>query len=976
LEQLEVRELLAPLTWFEGPSLPVGRADAEAIRASDSSILLFGGQAAGPDVSVPRLVPGMYSYSGTWGAAHWQFGGGRASLGAGSLGGGGVLLFGGGAQAVDEAIRYDSWFGDHQDVANMLSPRTDLGSATDASNRPYAIGGLDDAGNVLASVERYDQVTEDWSLVAPLPAARFALAAVADSAGHIFAFGGGDTNDPASVTNTAFRYSIDSDTWDAVASMPVATRDSAAVLGSNGRIYVLGGSSGSGPIATVQSYDPATDTWSVEADLPAAVRDPAAASDSSGRVTVIGGYDAADTPATNVFVSQSLHVADFAPTIISTPVTGASLDKFYTYQARATGSPQASFSIVAGPAGMTIDSLRGLVSWQPAADQLGDQPVTIRAVNFAGQADQSFTIHVVADTTPPSVPTNLQVTGTTNDSVSLAWDAATDNVAVTGYRVFKVTRCGFHGIHTCYTPLAADFSGTTAVVGGLTPGLGYRFSVAALDDAGNQSGKAASVYAQTTSLPTISYLFGTINGPVSVVANHALSFQVYASGVPAPTVSLVSGPAGLTFDATTSRVNWTPVASDVGTATATLRATNSVGSTDLNVSITVNPDAPVLGYTFNGVPRATPFAVAEQPFALQLTDASLTHPTAYTLVSGPAGMSVDEGTGLVSWTPTADQAGAAAVTYRATNSAGSTDLSLNFTVFPPNTDKTPPSAATGVAVHNVTERSAELSWTAATDDKGVAKYNITAWYQFRSRGLRRVYFRFEATGDATSFVMTGLPAGKNMRVTMTATDAAGNTGPASNLATFFTVNPAGSPVLYVAPGTTIQSIAGESFSVQLIDGQNTLPTYELVSGPAGMAVDPATGLVTWNPTLGDVGRPTATFRATNAIGFDELTLTIPVYFTGAPSAPAVQTTRGVRSATASWTPPAQNQSEILGYHVYLTWSVGGRQRGSATYDTTSTSFTFPFLVGGPVLFKVRVAAYDSAGNVGLSSPLTSFILPK
>lgn len=58
LEQLEVRELLAPLTWFEGPSLPVGRADAEAMRASDSSILLFGGQAAGPGVSVPRLVPG------------------------------------------------------------------------------------------------------------------------------------------------------------------------------------------------------------------------------------------------------------------------------------------------------------------------------------------------------------------------------------------------------------------------------------------------------------------------------------------------------------------------------------------------------------------------------------------------------------------------------------------------------------------------------------------------------------------------------------------------------------------------------------------------------------------------------------------------------------------------------------------------------------------------------------------------------
>ena len=42
-----------------------------------------------------------------------------------------------------------------------------------------------------------------------------------------------------------------------------------------------------------------------------------------------------------------------------------------------------------------------------------------------------------ADTTPPSAPGNLRVTGTTASSVSLAWNAATDNVGVTGYDVYR-----------------------------------------------------------------------------------------------------------------------------------------------------------------------------------------------------------------------------------------------------------------------------------------------------------------------------------------------------------------------------------------------------------------------------------------------------------------------------------------------------------------------------------------------------------
>lgn len=94
-----------------------------------------------------------------------------------------------------------------------------------------------------------------------------------------------------------------------------------------------------------------------------------------------------------------------------------------------------------------------------------------------------------ADTTPPAAPTGLTVTGTTPSSVTLSWTAATDNVAVTGYRVFK----GGAQVGTTTT--------TTYTATALKPTTSYTFTVAAYDGAGNVSAQSASVTGTTTSQP-------------------------------------------------------------------------------------------------------------------------------------------------------------------------------------------------------------------------------------------------------------------------------------------------------------------------------------------------------------------------------------------------------------------------------------------------------------------------------------------
>jgi len=88
------------------------------------------------------------------------------------------------------------------------------------------------------------------------------------------------------------------------------------------------------------------------------------------------------------------------------------------------------------------------------------------------------------DTTAPTAPANLRVTGKTSTSVSLAWNASSDNVGVTGYIVK-------------YGGSSVNVTGTTATVGGLASGTSYTFTVQARDAAGNISPASNAVTATT-----------------------------------------------------------------------------------------------------------------------------------------------------------------------------------------------------------------------------------------------------------------------------------------------------------------------------------------------------------------------------------------------------------------------------------------------------------------------------------------------
>ncbi len=105
------------------------------------------------------------------------------------------------------------------------------------------------------------------------------------------------------------------------------------------------------------------------------------------------------------------------------------------------------------------------------------------------------------DTDAPSVPDGLAANLVSSSEVMLSWNAATDNVAVAGYRVFQGDA------------LLQTVAGTSFQVGGLAASTTYSFSVSAFDAAQNESSRSAIVIVDTT-LPN-----EAPTTPTGVVAN-------------------------------------------------------------------------------------------------------------------------------------------------------------------------------------------------------------------------------------------------------------------------------------------------------------------------------------------------------------------------------------------------------------------------------------------------------------------------
>jgi chitodextrinase len=177
---------------------------------------------------------------------------------------------------------------------------------------------------------------------------------------------------------------------------------------------------------------------------------------------------------------------------------------------------------------------------------------------FFDVSNTNFTITSgVVDTVAPTAPT-LAASGTTQTTTNLSWSGATDNVAVTGYDVYRGAT------------LLGSTASTTFAVTGLTASTTYSFTVRAKDAAGNVSADS-NLVSVTTLAPVVDTTAPT-----------------------APTLSA----SGTTQ--TTTNLSWTGATDNVGvTGYDVLRNGVVIGSTTTATTFAVTGLTASTTYTFN-----------------------------------------------------------------------------------------------------------------------------------------------------------------------------------------------------------------------------------------------------------------------------------------------------------------------------------------------------------------------------------------
>jgi chitodextrinase len=369
------------------------------------------------------------------------------------------------------------------------------------------------------------------------------------------------------------------------------------------------------------------------------------------------------------------------------------------------------------------------------------------------------------DRTRPTTPTNLRVTATTTSSVSLAWNASTDN---SGSFFYVVTELNSGQTRTIPQAQTA-FTWT-----GLLPSRTYRFRVYAQDLSGNRSFTSNTVSATTPAAP-----------PLTAPANVRQTGATFTS----VTVAWDAVGGATSYSVFSNAASWT---SATGT-TATLNGL-AAGTT---YSITVRAHGPS----------------GTSPLSTPVNASTLTDATAPTVPTGLTALALSPGVAQLTWNASSDDAGyvnynvyvdglpargmlpddnvprkvdifnlRAGRTYelslRAYDASGnlSAPAAVMLTM-PLGTDTLPPAAPTlqlGGGPAQISR--VELGWSWPADNVGVRAFEIYMDGELVAETLFDPHYG----GVDTFYTVRQIPPGTTHTFTVKARDEAGNVSGASN----------------------------------------------------------------------------------------------------------------------------------------------------------------------------------------------------
>lgn len=578
--------------------------------------------------------------------------------------------------------------------------------------------------------------------------------------------------------------------------------------------------------------------------------------------------------------------------------------------------------------------------------------ISVRAVDTSTNASAlspavSFTTLVQTDTQAPTTPNNLVANNITTSTVSLSWQAATDNIGIAGYTIYQ------------NNIVVATTTAVNYEVSGLEPQTSYSFNIAAFDAQGN-----ASTLSNTVTITTATEAdTQTPSTPTNLSASNVSTNSV--------------------------NLSWSAATDNVGVVQYTLYQNgNALVNIGFN-SYALSGLNPSTTYSFTVTAKDAAGNESEPSAALSVTTLTPTDTQAPSAPTNLGATSVTDNAINLNWSPATDNVGVTAYniyqnsiqiatttvnafavnnlsastsydfTVTALDAAGNESVfsdTLNIsTTAPPDTQA--PTIPNNLIANNITTTGVSLSWDAATDNVGVTAYKV---FQNNQQ---------IATSTTNTYTVSGLNANTTYSFTVSAIDGAGNE---SATATALSVTTAAladtqaptAPNNLVTSNITANGVNLSWNSAADNVGVTGYKVYQNGNVLASTSVNNyAVAGLTANTSYNF--RVTAVDAAGNESGFSNVQsiTTLSATDTQAPTIPTNLVASNVTSTSINltWTAATDNVA-VVGYNIY--------ENNSLLTTTASTTFNLTNL--NPATgYSLGVSALDAAGNESaISNPIS------
>ena len=406
---------------------------------------------------------------------------------------------------------------------------------------------------------------------------------------------------------------------------------------------------------------------------------------------------------------------------------------------------------------------------------------------------QSSTVSLstAADDQAPNIPGSPAATSA--NPVVISWSGVTDlpsagAVGVKGYNIYRCTGASCSPSVTSTplnnnTPLTTTSFSDSTVAASTT----YRYVITAVDNNGNESAPSNPIVSATTPTPPPTCANNPTPNPSPAPGaptktsstDKSLSFSwtasaaatgctlsgyhIYRADAGANPIANVTSGTTYTDSNLTPNTSYTYTIEAFDTSSHTTKGTAAVLATAPDTSAPSTPGSVVA--------TATSSSQVSLGWSASSDDVGVTNYRIYRSDKGTTPLATVSGTTLnyVDSTVTASNT----YTYQvsAVDSAGnaSAKASSNSVSTPSSSDNTAPSAPSNVAAPIIASQSANLSWSASTDNVGVAGYHVY---------LNGVY---AANATSTNVTLSCLAPNVAYTVTVKAYDSAGNSSNAGSV---------------------------------------------------------------------------------------------------------------------------------------------------------------------------------------------------